>query len=251
MPSTISLKRRPRWAEIRSYFHLDDVDLERIARKRGEHNRLGFAVQLGTVRYLGVFLSDPLDVPPTALQTLARQLYIASMDGLRAYQSGEQRWDRVQEICAQYGYVEITEPLVGWRLTRCLYALCWTGTDRPSVLFERAKAWLMTHKVLLPGGTILERHVARLRSRVELRLWRSLDSGSDSDITGSVRISHTSAVRLMPRLLAWRVNAACRANGNEASKRSGLRVRMAIGPAGSGGAEDSGNEPARPDRGGG
>ena len=89
MPSTISLKRRPRWAEIRSYFHLDDVDLERIARKRGEHNRLGFAVQLGTIRYLGAFLSDPLDVPPPVLQTLARQLYIASMDGLSAYQSGE------------------------------------------------------------------------------------------------------------------------------------------------------------------
>ena len=63
---------------------------------------------------------------------------------------------------AQYGYVEITEPLVGWRLTRWLYALCWTGTDRPSVLFERATTWLMTHKALLPGSSILERHVARL-----------------------------------------------------------------------------------------
>ena len=73
------------------------------------------------------------------------------------------------------------------------------------------------HKVLLPGSTILERHVARL-------LWRSLDSGSDSDITASVRISRTRAVRLMPRLLARRVNAACRANGNEASKRSGVAV---------------------------
>jgi len=57
---------------------------------------------------------------------------------------------------------------------------CWTGTDRPSVLFERATTWLVTHKVLLPGYTTLERYVARLRSRVEERLWRSLGSGNVS-----------------------------------------------------------------------
>ncbi|EWS78623.1 hypothetical protein AF72_04550 [Xylella taiwanensis] len=44
----------------------------------------------------------------------------------------------------RYGYVEMTERQVGYRLTRWLYMLCWTGTDRPSVLFERATSWL-TH----------------------------------------------------------------------------------------------------------
>ena len=58
-------------------------------------------------------------------------------------------------------------------LNRWLYALCWTGTARPSVLFDRATAWLVTHKVLLPGVTVLERHVARVRNRVQERV-RSL-----------------------------------------------------------------------------
>ena len=59
-----------------------------------------------------------------------------------------------------------------------LYALCWTGTDRPGVLFDRATTWLIAPKVLLPAVTTLERHVARLRSRVEERVWSMLTSAA-------------------------------------------------------------------------
>ncbi|MER8124819.1 DUF4158 domain-containing protein, partial [Acinetobacter baumannii] len=48
------------------------------------------------------------------------------------------------------------------------------GTDRPGELFNRATTWLLTHKVLLPGVTVLERFIAQLRSRVEERLWLTL-----------------------------------------------------------------------------
>jgi len=37
--------------------------------------------------------------------------------------------------------------------------------------------WLVTHKGLLPGCSALERYIARLRSRVEERLWRALVLG--------------------------------------------------------------------------
>jgi hypothetical protein len=67
---------------------------------------------------------------------LAKQLRIEAIDGTRDYSIGEQRWEHAIELRVAYGYVEITEPRAGFRLTRWLYALCWTGTDRPSVLFE-------------------------------------------------------------------------------------------------------------------
>ncbi len=81
----------------------------------------------------------------------------------------------------RYGDAEIAEPLIGFRLNRWLYALCWTETDRPSVLFDRATISLVTHKVLLPGCSTLERYVARLCSRLAPRLWKSPGSGLSRD----------------------------------------------------------------------
>ena len=80
-------------------------------------------------------------------------------------------------IRLRYGFREWGELSVGFRLGRWLYALSWTGTEQPGVLFDRATTWLLAHKVILPGCTTLERFVSHLRSRVEDRLWTRLGRG--------------------------------------------------------------------------
>jgi TnpA family transposase len=164
----------PSKEDLAQYFHLDDHDHALILRRRGKFNRLGFALQLTTVRYLGKFLENPSHVPDIVIWTLAHQLGYDSIDGLEKYQQNRQRLEHVAEIQLYFGYRTITEFPVGFRLCRWLYVLCWTGTDRPGVLFDRATAWLLTHKILLPGITVLERVIARLRQRVEKRLWTLL-----------------------------------------------------------------------------
>lgn len=57
----------PSVQELEEFFRLDAVALEQAAAKRRSHNRLGWAVQWGTVRMLGTFLSEPAGVPPRAI----------------------------------------------------------------------------------------------------------------------------------------------------------------------------------------
>lgn len=152
--------------QLARYFHLDDADRGFVATHRGDHNRLGVAVQLGSLRMLGAFLEDPGQVPGTALSFTARQLSLSGPESLIAeYTRSEGRWRHAPRIREHYGYRTYTDPGVGFRLNRFLYALCWTGSDRATVLFDRAVTWLLESKVLLPGPSVLERTVARVRTR--------------------------------------------------------------------------------------
>jgi hypothetical protein len=53
----------PSQAELEKIFFPDDEDGALVDRRRGPHMKLGFALQLVTARYVGLFLEDPLDVP--------------------------------------------------------------------------------------------------------------------------------------------------------------------------------------------
>jgi TnpA family transposase len=137
--------------ELARYFHLDDIDREVVARHRGEHNQVGFAVQLCTVRFLGTFLEDRTSIPAGVLTGLARQLAIAQAACFTKYATGQTRWEHTTEIRQLYGYRDFSAGVPQFRLNRWLYALCWTGTDRPGRLFDRATAWLTPIKCCYPA----------------------------------------------------------------------------------------------------
>jgi len=75
----------PSQNDLERFFYLDDADQELIRRRRGEHSRLGVGVQVGTARFLGTFLADPLDVPWSVVDYVAAQLGIADPSVAKRY----------------------------------------------------------------------------------------------------------------------------------------------------------------------
>lgn len=128
----------PSSEQLTRYFHLDDSDRKLISHHRGDHNRLGFALQLCTARFLGTFLEDLADTPRTVIDFLSRQLRIEQLSSFLYYRDSEARWDHAAEIRRHCGITDFADWRMQFRLNRWLYALCWTGTDRPGVLFDRA-----------------------------------------------------------------------------------------------------------------
>jgi hypothetical protein len=165
-PSTLQLAR---------YFHLDDQALQLVKKRRGDPNRLGFAVQLGTVRFLGTFLSNPLDVPVNVVNYLASQLNITESNRLSQYLNRiRTHWEHIEEIKYHYGYRDFNSQPEHWRLVRWLYERAWVSAESPSILFDITTAQLLENKILLPGVTILARLIASGRERVEQRLYFQL-----------------------------------------------------------------------------
>lgn len=165
----------PTSEQLACYFHLSDSDRQVIAEHRGIHNRLGFALQLTTLRFLGLFLGDPLAVPVGAVTYVAAQIGITDLEELPRYAERIQtQWDHQAEIRRRFGYHEWNDVRGGFALMRFLYAREWVSSERPSVLFDLAISWLIDKKVVLPGITTLERLISHLRDRVAERVWKCL-----------------------------------------------------------------------------
>ncbi|HJT90629.1 MAG TPA: DUF4158 domain-containing protein, partial [Mycobacterium sp.] len=108
----------PSPAELDRWFFLDDAGKALVRHRRGDHHRLGFALQLTTVRFVGMFLHDPLDVPDEVVIYLAKQLDIDTIDQLSRYtQRRSTRFEHQDEIRAALGLIDFpaqVEAFTAW-----------------------------------------------------------------------------------------------------------------------------------------
>lgn len=164
----------PSLTEQDQFFYLDAADLQRIDEHRGEHNRLGFALQLGTARYLGTFLSDPLDVPWVVVEYLSAQLGIADPSIIKKYAERVATANaHARKIRQLYGYQDFAGPVVD-ELGEFVYARAWTRGEGPTALFEQAVDWLRRRRVLLPGVSRLSKTVQTARERATSDVYEQL-----------------------------------------------------------------------------
>ena len=161
----------PTRPELERFFFLDDVDRELIATRRGAHNRLGFTLQMCTVRYIGLFLEDPLEVPWVVVEHLAEQLGIEDVSVIKRYTEREMTpYEHSWEIRDAYGYHLYDDQVWGRQFRSFLHGRAWVHAEGPVALFNHAVAWLRRYRVLLPGVSRLARDVASVRETADRRL---------------------------------------------------------------------------------
>jgi hypothetical protein len=167
----------PNETQLARYFLLDEADQAFISERRGEQNRFGFGLQITVARFLGTFFAELAVVPVNVQIFVANQLSISNIKVLEDYAKRETtRREHTALIRKRYGYHDFRSPPWSFRLSRLLYSRAWISNERPSLMFDFATAWLIQHKVLLPGASTLSRLISEVRERASNRLWLRLSS---------------------------------------------------------------------------
>jgi TnpA family transposase len=117
-------------SDLERFILLDDADQLLVDRRRGGHNRLGFALQLTTVRYLGAFLEDPLDVPWAVVEYLAEQVGVLDPSIVKSYtRRRTTRFEHAWEIQGAYGFRSIEDPEAGREFEEFLRDRAWVHAE--------------------------------------------------------------------------------------------------------------------------
>jgi TnpA family transposase len=148
--------------EIITFFTLSDKDLALVKKRSGDHNLLGFALQLGTLRYLSFIPDNFPKLPSVVIEYVAQQLEVSPTVLADYGERSQTRTSQLQEIQDYLGFRKSNttdyQQLETWLLERAM------EHDRPLVLFQLLIKKLEIAKIIRPGLTILERMVATARN---------------------------------------------------------------------------------------
>jgi TnpA family transposase len=158
--------------DLSAFFLLSEADHRAINQHREAHTRLGFALQLCALRYLGFAPDDLQRAPSVAVEYVAQQLGVAPQ-ALAAY--GARRPTRTTDF-------QQVQTHLHFRLATPLdfYALqTWLGEralehDKPTLLLQLACDKLRREHIVRPGLTRLERLIATARQQAHDETWRRL-----------------------------------------------------------------------------
>ncbi|MFI6744008.1 DUF4158 domain-containing protein [Nonomuraea sp. NPDC050451] len=100
---------------------------------------MGFALQLCTVRYLRLFVEDPLDVPWPVVVYVAEHLGVEDTSCVKRYTERQMTaYKHAWEIRDTYGYHPFEDAESGRRFRTFLHAQAWTHEEGPVTRFNQA-----------------------------------------------------------------------------------------------------------------
>lgn len=157
--------------ELAYHYTLTEGDLAVINRHRRPHNRLGFAVQLCTLRFPGRTIAE-VEIPERVMAYIASQLQVRP-EVFKEYGRRENTiFEHLAEIRQEYDYRNCW-----WHEMRSLARVLMSTameSERSIPLVEAALDYLRTEKIIAPGITSLERLVWAVQRQAEKRVYRLL-----------------------------------------------------------------------------
>lgn len=149
--------------DLFAHFSLLGDDRALVPSTSAPTNRLGFAVALCTVRYLGFYPEDPTTIPHNVVWYVGQQIMV-SPEALGAYPEREQtRTEHLRRIYEHLGYRRPTQmdlrALFDWLVERAI------EHDDPALLVSLAAERFKAEKLVRPRISRLERMAAAARER--------------------------------------------------------------------------------------
>lgn len=173
-------------AELERFFRLDRAALERVAKRRRPATKLGWAVQWGTVRMLGVLLTEgPAAVPAGAVEFVAEQLGVDPAGMAEYGRRPQTAYEHAWEIRELLGYREFGD--ADAEVRRLVAARVASTTEGPRALFDRAVVFMLRERILLPGITVLTRLVGDVRRAENVRLYELLAGRTPPQTAAALR----------------------------------------------------------------
>ena len=157
------------------HWMLNEADLAAVNRRRGDHNRLGFALQLCTLRYPGRLLRVGEAIPAPALCFVADQVGTAQ-EAFAAYSARTQtRYQQLDVIRAAYGFGHLTpvcrQEIGAWLLPVAL------ATTNAAVVAAALLEELRRRRLIVPGPSVVEELVAAALTAADRHVARQLTAG--------------------------------------------------------------------------
>ncbi|NJM53067.1 MAG: DUF4158 domain-containing protein [Blastocatellia bacterium] len=187
--------------DLIAHFTLNDSDERQIPHHASESNRLGFALQLLLLRFLGFHLTDLQSLPKTVVDFVATQIEVEA-DVINSYGEREQtRTDHQRQIEKYLGFRHPSETdlarIEKWLLERAL------EHDRPTLLLQLLCERFLQEKIVRPGFSVVERMVATARNSAETAIFERLEVIIDDILSQGLDELLQSPQPSHPTPLAW------------------------------------------------
>jgi TnpA family transposase len=165
---------------------LSGDDLKEIIQRRKyrKEYRLFIAIQLCAVRLYGRFLNAVNDLSPRILSYLTAQLDLPPSLTVRIPGRRATVADYQNHILTHLGFQRFSDPFQQ-QLESWLEEQAKQGA-LPNDLFQQAESYLLSHRILMPGASVLERLIIHICSDVNKQLFESIYQHLSPDLREAI-----------------------------------------------------------------